>query len=146
VYQSWYIETGHLTGAAQMQTSIAKALEHTPDAVKHAFEQRQQVRLHRSRRKNERPGSWSRSNRVFESQGKWFFHTREGIDLGPYTCQLDAQLVLDMLTTRLRRAPTKSCGALIRSEMLNAGSAPGALNSPSFTDYLVEVGGYRNIA
>ena len=43
--------------------------------------------------------------------------------------------------TKLRRAPFAQFRGIIRNHMLEAESAAGALNSPEFTDYLVEVGG-----
>ena len=43
-------------------------------------------------RQNEETRTWFRSDRVFLSDGKWFFHTREGVDLGPYESQFEAEI------------------------------------------------------
>tara|TARA_R110002110_G_scaffold205066_7_gene417278 strand:+ start:434502 stop:434732 length:231 start_codon:yes stop_codon:yes gene_type:complete len=33
---------------------------------------------------------WSRSDRIFEIEGKWFFHTREGEIEGPFQSEIGA--------------------------------------------------------
>jgi hypothetical protein len=35
-------------------------------------------------RANEACGEWNRSERVYAIGSQWYFHTREGIDVGPY--------------------------------------------------------------
>jgi hypothetical protein len=92
-------------------------------------------------RRNEPPKTWYRGDRVFRSDGSWYFHTREGVDVGPFSCQFDAELEADMLITRLRQAPQERVHEIIRSHLLDVESGAGALNSPAFTDYLVESGG-----
>lgn len=54
---------------------------------------------------NERPRTWFRSDRVFLSDGKWFFHTREGVDVGPYDSQFEAEIEAGMLKELLREQP-----------------------------------------
>ena len=53
-------------------------------------------------RMNERPRTWFRSERVFLSDGKWYFHTREGVDVGPYESQFEAEIEAGMLKELLR--------------------------------------------
>lgn len=48
-------------------------------------------------RRDERSKTWFRAERVFHTNGKWYFHTREGIDVGPYESQLDAEIEASML-------------------------------------------------
>jgi len=48
-------------------------------------------------RRNESRKTWFRSERVFNCNGQWYFHTREGIDVGPYESQLEAEIEATML-------------------------------------------------
>jgi len=41
--------------------------------------------------------TWFRADRVFHTNGRWYFHTREGIDVGPYDSQLEAEIEAGML-------------------------------------------------
>ena len=43
-------------------------------------------------RKDEPPKTWFRSDRVFRADGQWFFHTREGIAVGPYKTRFEAEI------------------------------------------------------
>ena len=52
-------------------------------------------------RQNEQSRTWFRSDRVFLSDGKWFFHTREGVDVGPYESQFEAEIEAGMLKYQL---------------------------------------------
>ncbi len=36
----------------------------------------------------------SRSERFYQKQGKWYFTTREGIDMGPYDDKAEVQMAL----------------------------------------------------
>lgn len=53
-------------------------------------------------RSNEQPRTWFRSERVFLSDGNWYFHTREGVDVGPYESQFEAEIESGMLKQMLR--------------------------------------------
>lgn len=53
-------------------------------------------------RSNEQPRTWFRSERVFLSNGQWYFHTREGVDVGPYDTQFEAEIEAGMLKELLR--------------------------------------------
>jgi hypothetical protein len=53
-------------------------------------------------RVNESPRTWFRSERVFLSNGKWYFHTRERVDVGPYETQFEAEIEAGMLKELLR--------------------------------------------
>lgn len=48
-------------------------------------------------RENEKKKTWFRSDRVFITNGQWYFHTREGIDVGPYESQLEAEIEAGLL-------------------------------------------------
>jgi hypothetical protein len=53
-------------------------------------------------RTNEESKTWFRSERVFLSNGHWYFHTREGVDVGPYDTQFEAEIEAGMLKELLR--------------------------------------------
>lgn len=53
-------------------------------------------------RSNEQAKTWFRSERVFLSNGQWYFHTREGVDVGPYDTQFEAEIEAGMLKELLR--------------------------------------------
>ena len=58
-------------------------------------------------RKNEPVQTRFRSHRIFRANEYWYFHTREGIDVGPYESQLEAEIEAGMLkelikTTQVR--------------------------------------------
>jgi len=84
---------------------------------------------------------WYRSDRIFCVDSAWYFHTREGLDVGPYRCQFDAELEVGILLQRLRQTPEAQILQVIRNHMLDTQGAAGTLNTKAFTDYLVEVGG-----
>jgi Domain of unknown function (DUF6316) len=52
-------------------------------------------------RHGEAPWRHDRSDRSFIRNGKWFFHTREGIEVGPYEDQEAAELGAASLSTML---------------------------------------------
>ncbi len=54
-------------------------------------------------RHNELTRTWFRSDPVFSCNGRWYFHTREGIDVGPYDSQLEAEVESGMLRQLLKR-------------------------------------------
>jgi len=72
-------------------------------------------------RLNERPRTWFRSERVFLSNGRWYFHTREGVDVGPYDSQFEAEIEAGMLKELLReRAEAEGALSVIREFVLDS--------------------------
>jgi hypothetical protein len=55
-------------------------------------------------RRDESNRTWFRSERVFNCNGQWYFHTREGIDVGPYESQLEAEIEAGMLKELIKNA------------------------------------------
>jgi hypothetical protein len=55
-----------------------------------------------SQREGEAPWHHERTDRSFRRHGKWFFSTREGLEVGPYQSQAAAELGASMLATMLR--------------------------------------------
>lgn len=98
-------------------------------------------KAHLTVRDGEPPRLWYRCDRIFCVDNAWYFHTREGLDVGPYRCQFDAELEAGMLLQKLRQTPEAQIHQVIRNHMLDTQGGAGALNTTAFTDYLVEVGG-----
>jgi len=92
-------------------------------------------------RDGEKPRTWYRGERIFMRDGQWFIQTREGVDVGPYKCEFDAELESAELIRKLQHAPATQVQGVIRSHVTDAQIGPRALNSVDFTDYLVETGG-----
>ena len=64
---------------------------------------------------------WFRSSRVFADNGKWYFHTREGIDMGPYESQFEAEIEAEMLKELLQEnAPVEGADGVIRQFLLES--------------------------
>ena len=94
-------------------------------------------------RKDEPPKTWFRSDRVFRSDGQWFFHTREGIAVGPYKTRFEAEIDAGMLKSQLMDAEPGKAKSIIREFMLYADTVPAEpaeLTDSAFTDYVVEEG------
>ncbi len=54
-------------------------------------------------RQNEMPRTWFRSERVFlEGDQQWYFQTREGVDVGPYDSQFEAEIEAGLLKELIR--------------------------------------------
>lgn len=89
-------------------------------------------------RSNEKPRTWFRSERVFLIDGRWFFHTREGVDVGPYESQFEAEIEAGMLRELMREsAPSDSCLSVIREFVLDS-YAMGRPLTPNFREPLYE--------
>ena len=83
-------------------------------------------------RSNEKTKTWFRSDRVFVSNTQWYFHTREGVDIGPYESQFEAEIEAGMLKELLREAARgQLCMAVIREFVLDS-YAMGRPLIPSF--------------
>ncbi len=55
-------------------------------------------------REGEPGGRWQRSRRTFATRQGWFVKTREGLSLGPYPTEFDADLVAALLIAQLAQA------------------------------------------
>lgn len=84
-------------------------------------------------RHEEKPKTWFRSERVFLSDHQWFFHTREGVDVGPYDSQFEAEIEAGMLKELLRERDAKGPASLsvIREFVLDS-YAMGRPLTPNF--------------
>lgn len=88
-------------------------------------------------RHDEKAKTWFRSERVFLSDEKWFFHTREGVDVGPYDSQFEAEIEAGMLKELLRERDSKGTASIsvIREFVLDS-YAMGRPLTPNFSQAL----------
>jgi len=63
---------------------------------------------------------WFRQERVFERGGNWYFRTREGIDVGPYTTRFEAEIEADILIARLAHESMAQSTRIIRAFILES--------------------------
>ena len=91
-------------------------------------------------RHNESPRTWFRSDRVFLSDDHWYFHTREGVDVGPYESQFEAEIEAGMLKELLRergRGQGDGSMSVIREFVLDS-YAMGRPLTPNFSQALAK--------
>ena len=80
-------------------------------------------------RVEEEKRTWFRSERIFNCNGEWYFHTREGIDVGPYESQLEADIEAEMLRELIRHANLHSDAlSVLRDFILESFSMGRPLN------------------
>jgi hypothetical protein len=91
-------------------------------------------------RKDEQPRTWFRSDRIFCAEGVWFFHTREGVDVGPYRNKFEAEVDAEMLKALLEGVDPSQTRRVIREFMLDDRTVMDNLRGEAFTDYLIEEG------
>ena len=91
-------------------------------------------------RLDEEPRTWFRSERVFLSDQMWFFHTREGVDVGPYPSQFEAEIEAGLLKELLREAGAEAPGMGVIREFVLESYAMGRPLTPNFSDQLQEGG------
>lgn len=90
-------------------------------------------------RKNEPVRTRFRSHRIFRSNELWYFHTREGIDVGPFNSEFEAQVEASILKHLLNEAPsTAEAIAAIREFVLD--SRATACDLKGLTDYVKREG------
>ena len=92
-------------------------------------------------RENEPQRFWFRSERVFRVDGLWYFHTREGIDVGPYETRFEAEIDATMLVAMLKDVEPEKAKTVIREFMLFSDAGPSDyadMSDAAFTDYVTE--------
>lgn len=86
-------------------------------------------------RGNEQARVWFRSERVFFAGGnQWYFQTREGIDVGPYETQSEAELEAGLLKELLQRCNDYACARSAIREFVLDSYAMGRRLSPRFRE------------
>ncbi len=91
----------------------------------------------RAARKQEDQKTWFRSERVFLTEGDWYFHTREGVDLGPYPSQFEAEIEAGMLKELLKTTDRGEPALSVIREFVLASYAIGRPLAPNFSRALV---------
>jgi hypothetical protein len=91
-------------------------------------------------RANEQPRTWFRSERFFRCNELWYFHTREGLAVGPYRTRFEAEVDAGLLMATLRDTPAELARRAIRDFLMNSGGDLDMVNDPEFTSYLTEEG------
>lgn len=91
-------------------------------------------------RRNEAPRTWFRSDRFFRCNEQWYFHTREGVSVGPYRTRFEAEVDAGLLLSQLRDTPPEFARKVIREFALGAGGEVDYRSDPAFTDYLTDEG------
>lgn len=81
-----------------------------------------------------------RSERYFRSDDFWYFHTREGIAIGPYRSRFEAEIDAGMLLALLREVPPERAPTVIRDFVMGTGGELDYVNDPAFTSYLTQEG------
>ncbi|MEZ5559489.1 MAG: DUF6316 family protein [Pseudomonadales bacterium] len=84
-------------------------------------------------RSEELPRTWFRSERVFLSDGRWYFHTREGVDVGPYDSQFEAEIEAGMLKELLRGRGEGATALTVIREFVLESYTMGRPLSPNFS-------------
>ncbi len=69
-------------------------------------------------RRDERSKTWFRADRVFHTNQKWYFHTREGIDVGPYESQLDAEIEASMLKELIKNSSLRGDSLVVLRDFI----------------------------
>ncbi len=89
-------------------------------------------------RSNEEPRTWFRSERVFLVDGRWFFHTREGVDVGPYESQFEAEIEAGMLKELMREKVSGDNSLAVIREFVLDSYAMGRPLTPNFREALYQ--------
>ncbi|MEZ5559898.1 MAG: DUF6316 family protein [Pseudomonadales bacterium] len=92
-------------------------------------------------RRDEKPKTWFRSERFFRSDDKWYFHTREGIAVGPYRSRFEAEIDAGLLKAKLRESKPEEALAAIRAFIMESDNGSlDIVNDPAFTSYVTDEG------
>lgn len=91
-------------------------------------------------RNKEQERVWFRSERVFLSGGShWYFQTREGVDVGPYESQFEAEIEAGLLKELLQECPDeRAVRGAIREFVLDSYAMGRPLN-PLFREDLKDL-------
>ena len=93
------------------------------------------------KRQGENGGSWYRSERIYRNLKGWYFHTREGVEVGPFKCRFDAEVDLEALIRTIKHMQGPSVLKAIHSQAVTASCSDYLLSSSEYTGYLVAEGG-----
>jgi len=88
-------------------------------------------------RRDETAKLWFRSERFFRCNELWYFHTREGLAVGPYKTRTAAEVDSALLIEQLKVTPKEEAIAVIRDFIMGMGGELDYVNDPAFTAYVV---------
>ncbi len=71
-------------------------------------------------RKNETAHLCFRSERIFKRSGHWYFRTREGINVGPYATEFEAEVESSILKNLLKRCKDGESQEVIREFLFDS--------------------------
>ena len=71
-------------------------------------------------RRRDGESTWFRSDRVFGAEDQWYFHTREGVDIGPYDTRCEAEIEAAMLRELLIGSAPAQALRIIREFVLDS--------------------------
>ena len=86
-------------------------------------------------RKYESPRQWRRTTRVYCEPGRcdaWFFQTREGVAVGPYDSQFEAEIEAGLLKELLKDLDDREASMAVIREFVLDSFAMGRPLSPRF--------------
>ena len=83
-------------------------------------------------RENEKHRIWFRSERIFSCNDKFYFHTREGIDVGPYDSQFEAEIEAGMVKELLKDIQTGPAAIAVIREFILESYSMGRPLLPTF--------------
>ncbi|MFM8356484.1 MAG: DUF6316 family protein [Gammaproteobacteria bacterium] len=86
-------------------------------------------------RHDEPPRLRFRSERFFRTTEGWFFQTREGFNIGPYTLLQQARTDAESLIARLKATPAADARAVIEDFIQHRGWDLDTLHDPAFGRY-----------
>ncbi|MFU8813912.1 MAG: DUF6316 family protein [Pseudomonadales bacterium] len=91
-------------------------------------------------RSSEEPRTWFRCERFYRANEHWYFHTREGISVGPYRARFEAEVDAGLLISLLKNTPPEDAHRVIRNFLIGSGGELDIVNDPAFTSYLTNEG------
>lgn len=91
-------------------------------------------------RNSEETRTWFRCDRFYRCNEFWYFHTREGISVGPYRARFEAEVDAGLLINLLKNAQPDQAQRVIRDFLMGSGGELDILNDPAFTSYLTSEG------
>lgn len=91
-------------------------------------------------RKGEIERTWLRSRRVFAPRaGRWYFRTREGVEIGPYDTPFEAEIEAGLLKELLKKCDSDDrCNATLKS-FIRDGLAMGHPLNPIHSEQRIQV-------
>ncbi|NKB99790.1 MAG: hypothetical protein GKR90_15020 [Pseudomonadales bacterium] len=92
-------------------------------------------------RQGEKHRTWYRCSRIFKNASGWFISTREGVDVGPYSCEFDAEVDAESMVGQLSNCQPEKSRQVVFNQVRAANVGDQRLDSQAYTSYLVEEGG-----